>query len=199
MKGKALKISFLTATLLMGASAAQAAHPKNDDLLVRARVISSHPIYESVNTPRKECWNESSSGETRGYRGNNTTGSIIGAVAGGLLGSTVGKGNGKVAAAAVGAATGAVVGGRWNSGERYSSYPKQVERCHTTDNFRQVVNGYDVRYQFQGREYGTRLPYDPGEWLTLKVNFTVAENQREGRSRQSRREWDDDSDNWSNR
>ena len=194
MNAHTLKISFLTATLLMGVNTAQAAHPDNDDLLVRARVVSSHPVYESVNTPRRECWNESSGYETRGYRNNNTAGSIIGAVAGGLLGSTVGKGNGRVAAAAVGAATGAVVGGRWNNGERHASYPQQVERCHTTDNVRQVVSGYDVRYRFQGREFGTRMPYDPGEWVTLKVNFTVAENQRGGRSRRSSSndDWNDD-------
>lgn len=187
-----LKVSLLTAAMLVGASTAQAGHPDNDDLLVRARVVSSNPIYESVNTPRKECWNESSGYETQGYRNNNTGGSIIGAIAGGLLGSTVGKGNGKVAAAAVGAATGAVVGGRWNNGERYTSYPQQVERCHTIDNVRQVVSGYDVRYRFQGREFGTRLPYDPGEWVTLKVNFTVAESPRGGRSNLGRNDWNGD-------
>ena len=185
------KISLLTASLFMAASSAQASHPDNDDVLVRARVVSSSPIYESVNTPRKECWNESNGYERHSYRNsNNTGGSIIGALAGGLLGSTVGKGNGRVAAAAVGAATGAVVGGRWNSGERYNNYPQQVERCQTTDNIRQVVNGYDVRYRFQGREFNTRLPYDPGEWVTLKVNFTVAENQRGGRFRNND-EWND--------
>lgn len=190
MNTRLLKVSILSASLLVGINSAQAAHP-GDDLLVRARVISSNPIYESVNSPRKECWTESTGYESRGYRGNNTTGSIIGAVAGGLLGSTVGKGNGKVAAAAVGAATGAVVGGRWNNGRYGDDRPEEVERCRTTDNYRQVVNGYDVRYRFQGREFNTRLPYDPGEWVTLKVNFTVAENQRGSRNSRNRDDWDD--------
>lgn len=189
MNTRILKVSVLSASMFIGVNSAQAAHPDNDDLLVRARVVSSNPVYESVNTPRRECWNESNGYDTRAYRNNNTTGSIIGAVAGGLLGSTVGKGNGKVAAAAVGAATGAVVGGRWNNG-RYAGHPEEVERCHTTDNYRQVVNGYDVRYRFQGREFNTRLPYDPGEWVTLKVNFTVAENQRGGGSRRNSDDWD---------
>lgn len=196
MNAPTFKKAALTATFLLGINTAQAGHPDNDDLMVRARVVSSKPVYESVNTPRKECWNESGGYETRGYR-NNNTGSIIGAVAGGLLGSTVGHGNGKVAAAAVGAATGAVVGGRWNNGERYTRYPQQVERCRTNEQIRQVVNGYDVRYRFQGREFGTRLPYDPGEWVTLKVNFTVAENQQGASQRQSRQVWEDDSANWS--
>jgi uncharacterized protein YcfJ len=189
------KISLLTTSLFLAASTAQAGHPDNDDLLVRARVVSSSPIYESINTPRKECWNESTGYERSSYRNNNTGGSIIGAVAGGLLGSTVGKGNGRVAAAAVAAATGAVIGGRWNNGDHDNRYPQQVERCQTTDNIRQVVNGYDVRYRYQGREFNTRLPYDPGEWVMLKVNFTVAENQRGGNQRGGRfrnnDEWND--------
>lgn len=194
MNTSLFKVSVLSASMLIGANSVQAAYRDNDDLLVRARVVSSNPVYESVNKPRKECWTESTGYETRGYRNNNTTGSVIGAVAGGLLGSAVGKGNGKVAAAAVGAATGAVVGGRWNNG-RYAGHPEEVERCRTTDNYRQVVNGYDVRYRFQGREFNTRLPYDPGEWVTLKVNFTVAENQRGSRISRNRDDWQN-RDDW---
>ena len=120
--------------------------------------------------------------------GNNTGGAILGAIAGGLLGSTVGKGNGKVAAAAVGAATGAVVGDRWKDGDRrYESRPRQVERCQVHDNYRQIVSGYDVRYTYEGREYSTRLPYDPGKWLALNVSFTVADTQ--GGWKNSRNDW----------
>jgi len=60
-----------------------------------------------------------------------------------------------------------------------------VERCRTNDDYRQVVSGYDVRYRFQGREYNTRLPNDPGKWLTLNVSFSVAEDQRPGRGNNS--------------
>ncbi len=193
MNTRTLKVSLLTAAMLVGTGTAQADYrDNNDDLLVRARVVSSIPVYESVNEPRKECWTESSGYETRSYRSNNTGGSVIGAIAGGLLGATVGKGNGRVAAAAVGAATGAIVGDRWNDGERHASYPQQVERCRTTDNVRQVLNGYDVRYRFEGREFATRLPYDPGDWLNLKVSFSVAENPRGGRSNHSRNQWNDE-------
>ncbi|HEY9097292.1 MAG TPA: glycine zipper 2TM domain-containing protein [Thiobacillus sp.] len=186
MKTRTFNIS-LIAALLAAAGTAQAGHPQagqdGDGFTARAQVLSSTPIYDTVNEPRRECWTETTGYETRSYRDSNNTGStIIGAIAGGLLGSTVGKGNGKVAAAAVGAATGAVVGNRWNDGStRHESSPRQVERCRTTDNYRQVVNGYDVRYRFQGRDYSTRLPNDPGKWLTLNVSFSVAEDQRPGR------------------
>ena len=182
----------LIAALLAATGTAQAGHPQSDNnesdnngdgFTARAQVLSSTPVYDTVNEPRRECWTETSRYETRSYRdGNNTGSTVLGAIAGGLIGSTVGKGNGKVAAAAVGAATGAVVGSRWNNGStRYESSPRQVERCRTNDDYRQVVSGYDVRYRFQGREFSTRLPNDPGKWLTLNVSFSVAEDQRPGR------------------
>jgi len=176
----------LIAALLAATGTAQAGHPQDnngDGFTARAQVLSSTPIYDTISEPRRECWTETSGYETRSYRdGNNTGSTVLGAIAGGLIGSTVGKGNGKVAAAAVGAATGAVVGSRWNNGStRYESSPRQVERCRTNDDYRQVVSGYDVRYRFQGREYNTRLPNDPGKWLTLNVSFSVAEDQRPGR------------------
>jgi len=187
----------LIASLLAVSGLAQAGHGRDDGngdgFTTRARVVSSTPIYESINEPRRECWTETVGHETRSYRdGNNTGSTVIGAIAGGLLGSTVGKGNGKVAAAAVGAATGAVVGSRWNDGgTRYESRPRQVEQCRVQDNYRQVLSGYDVRYRFGDREYNTRLPYDPGKWLSLNVSFSVADDQRGGRWNNSRNDWKD--------
>lgn len=184
----------LIAALIAVSGTAHADRRHDDSMIVRARVIASVPVYDTVNEPRKECWTETTGYETRSYRdGSNTGGAILGAIAGGLIGSTVGKGNGKVAAAAVGAATGAVVGDRWKDGGRYEeSRPEQVERCRIHDNFRQVITGYDVRYRFNGHELATRLPYDPGEYLNLNVSHSVAQDQR-GRSwKQSRYDRADD-------
>ncbi|HQS99216.1 MAG: hypothetical protein B7Y26_00575 [Hydrogenophilales bacterium 16-64-46] len=185
----------LTAALIAGLMAAGSAHAghrgDSDGFVAQARVLSSTPIYDTINEPRRECWTETVGYERTTVRdGNNTGGAILGAIAGGLIGSTVGKGNGKVAAAAVGAATGAVVGDRWKDGDRYyESRPRQVERCQVHDNYRQVVSGYDVRYRYEGREYSTRLPYDPGKWLALNVSFTVADTQ--GGWKNSRNDWND--------
>ena len=190
MNTRTLNIT-LIAAMLAASGMAQAGHGRGDGFATRARVLASTPVYETINEPRRECWTETVTQETRAYS-NNTGGAILGAIAGGLIGSTVGKGDGKVAAAAVGAATGAVVGDRWNgSGTRYETVPQQVERCRTHDNFRQVITGYDVLYRFEGREYSTRLPYDPGKWLALNVNFSVADNQRGARWNTSRNTWND--------
>jgi uncharacterized protein YcfJ len=176
MKTKSLIISFATIASL-GTASAQADY--RNGFPDKARVISSTPVYDHVNEPRKECWTETVGYEERVSRGNNGGGSIIGAIAGGLLGSTVGKGNGRIAAAAVGAATGAVIGDRMDNDDRYyrSSRPRQVERCRVTDNFHDVVVGYDVAYKYRGQEYAARLPYDPGQWLDVNVAVAVAERQ----------------------
>ena len=140
------------------------------DFMARARVISATPVYQTVSTPRQECWNETAA---QPPGGGNTAGAVIGAITGGLLGATVGKGNGKVAAGAVGAATGAVVGDRWNNG----GGPQEVQRCRTVEDAQQQMIGYDVTYQYQGRQFAARLPYAPGPWLLLRVNLEVAPRQ----------------------
>ena len=191
MKARILNTT-LIATLLAAGGAAQAGQTYGDGFTTRAKVLASTPVYETINEPRQECWTETVGYETRSSRDGSAGGAIIGAIAGGLIGSTVGKGDGGVAAAGVGAATGAVVGDRVSDGgTRYASHPRQVERCRVHDEYREVIGGYDVRYRFQGREYSTRLPYDPGKWLTLNVSFSVAEDQRDRRWNNSRNDWDD--------
>lgn len=182
----------LIAALLAASGLAQAGPSHGDGFTTRAKVLASVPVFETINEPRRECWVETVGYETRSSTSSGPGGAILGAIAGGLIGSTVGKGDGRVAAAAVGAATGAVVGDRMShGGTRYESVPQQVERCRSTDNFRQVITGYDVRYRFQDREYSTRLPYDPGKWLTLNVSFTVVDDPRAERWNSSHNKWRD--------
>lgn len=184
--------TFAAAALLAASGTALADRGYGDAFTARAKVLASTPVYETINEPRRECWTETVGYETRTTREGGAGGAVLGAIAGGLIGSTVGKGDGRVAAAAVGAATGAVVGDRMQrGGTSYESVPQQVERCETHDNFRQVLSGYDVRYRFHDQEYVTRLPYDPGRWLTLNVSFSVADDQRGGRWNNGRKGWKD--------
>ena len=173
MHAKKLIAASLAALTGLAAASAWADGPTFRE---RARVISSTPVYENVSTPRQQCWTESSGYSQDAPRGGNTAGAVIGAIAGGLLGSTVGGGNGKIAASAVGAATGAVVGDRYNSGGD-GAYPQEVQRCRTVNDYRQQVVGYEVTYRYQGRDFTTRLPYNPGPWVMLRVNVDIAQNQ----------------------
>lgn len=179
-------ITILAAVLALAAGAAQAGHVH--EYHDRARVVSSTPIYERVNEPRRECWTEYES-RTVQSRSNNTGGAILGAVAGGLLGSTVGKGGGKAAAAAVGAATGAVIGDRWNDGSSHRHVERPVEHCRMVDDFRHEIVAYDVVYRYDGRNYSTRLPHDPGEWIDLRVDIAVDDGPHHGPWHESRSRW----------
>jgi uncharacterized protein YcfJ len=44
-----------------------------------------------------------------------------------------------------------------------------VQRCDTIADAREVVVGYDVRYEYNGREFRARLDYDPGPQLPVNV------------------------------
>ena len=141
----------------------------------KARVISSTPVYDHVNEPSRRCWTETIGSDEPAYRDRDEHGrAIVGAIAGGLLGSTVGKGSGKVAGAAIGAASGAAIGNHLDEEHDYrSGAPREVEHCTVSDNFHDVVVGYDVVYRFRGQDYNTRMAYDPGRWLEVNPDGSV--------------------------
>lgn len=161
------------------AGVALASGDSSESFQDRGRVISSTPVYEEINQPRRECWTERVSESREAVRDRSLGGAIIGGLAGGILGHQVGKGSGRKAATVIGAATGAIVGDRIdNDGNRYavSTEPREVERCRSVDNWSRKVSGYDVVYRYQGREYSTFLPYDPGSEIKLRVNISVADS-----------------------
>jgi uncharacterized protein YcfJ len=144
------------------------------DFVDTARVVSSTPIYERVNEPRRECWNESVQGAPKER---SMGGAIIGGIAGGLLGNQVGGGSGRTVATAAGAIGGAIVGDRvGNSDQQPGS--QQVERCRDVDNSREVIKGYNVTYRYNGRNVTSTLSYQPGD--TVQVGVGLIDDQSSG-------------------
>ena len=47
---------------------------------------------------------------------------------------------------------------------------RDVQRCRTIDQTTDVVQGYEVRYRYQGREYVTRTASDPGSRIRVDVS-----------------------------
>lgn len=154
-----------------------------------ARVISATPVYERVSTPRRECRVEQVSAyeERRTVREPERregigAGTVLGAIIGGVVGhqfgnSTGGRDHGTAAGAVVGGLIGNQVE-RDNDGYRTASrevyvdrvpVTRDVERCDNVADAREIVVGYDVRYEYNGREFRTRLPYDPGPQLPVNV------------------------------
>ncbi len=99
-----MKKSLLVLSLVAIYPAAYAA-----DFVDTARVVSSTPIYDRINEPRRECWTENVQSAPKER---SMTGAVVGGVAGGLLGSQVGGGHGSTVATGAGAVAGAVVGDR---------------------------------------------------------------------------------------
>jgi uncharacterized protein YcfJ len=158
----------IVASLLLAASAVPS---YAYDYIDTAEVLSTVPIYQTVNDPRQQCWTESVTyyEETRRSSG----GAIIGGITGGVLGAQLGKGNGRIAAAATAAAIGAVIGDRLDNSYSYSApVTRPVQRCNVVDNYRQTISGYQVTYFYNGRNATVVLPYDPGPRVRIGVGVS---------------------------
>lgn len=129
----------------------------------QGRVLSSTPIVQQVGIPQQVCGNETV------YSGNRTSGAgaVMGAIAGGAAGNAIGNGSGRAAATAIGLLGGAVLGNRIE-GNGQPQY-QNVQRCTTETYYENRTMGYDVVYEYAGRQYTTRTQNDPGQWIALSV------------------------------
>ncbi len=55
-------------------------------------------------------------------------------------------------------------------------YSRPVRRCNTnyTSHQEERIDGYNVLYRYQGQKYATRMPYDPGKRLRIRVDVRPA-------------------------
>jgi uncharacterized protein YcfJ len=136
------------------------------DFVDTAQVISATPIIERVAESRQEC-----DSAPPPQKSSNIVAPIIGGVLGGLLGHQVGQGSGQTAATIVGATGGAVAGAA--VGNRTGSQPAQ--NCRTVESTREIVNGYDVAYRYNGRDVNVKLPYNPGNTISVGVGVILDE------------------------
>ena len=158
-----------------------------------APVLAVRPVTERTPVNREECWSE----HRRGYEERTVTrqdngapigpATVLGAIAGGVLGHQVGSGRGNDAATVGGAVVGGIVGNQIDREQGNVVPPSQtveverrpvkreVERCRTVQEVREVAVGYDVHYRYGNREFTTRLPYDPGRRVKVAVDVHIAE------------------------
>ena len=148
------------AALAAGSLAAQAQE--------MGRVLSATPITQQVAVPQQVCGNETI---YNGARAPSGAGAVLGAIAGGAAGNAIGGGSGRAAATAIGLIGGAVLG---NSIEAGRPGYENVQRCTTQTYYDNRVVGYDVVYEYAGRQYSTRTQTDPGGWIPLNVQPAVS-------------------------
>lgn len=98
------------------------------------------------------------------------TGSLLGGITGALLGSNVGNGNGRTVAIAAGAIAGAVTGDRLDN-----RAPVQQASCYLVAKSELRVVGYQVSFDYNGRNYKQTMQFDPSQGgnTTLRVNVNV--------------------------
>ena len=96
---------------------------------------------------------------------------LLGAVVGGVLGNTVGKGDGRTAATVVGAVAGGAIGSAAGRGRTYETTAANCHDVVTVDQARPIL-GYDIEYRYRGDVYASRLNYDPGERLRVRINVS---------------------------
>ncbi|MGA8277409.1 MAG: glycine zipper 2TM domain-containing protein [Rhodanobacteraceae bacterium] len=141
-----------------------------------ADVLRVDPVYETVQvpTPRREC--EDVTVTRHDDHGNNVGGTVLGAIVGGVLGHQVGKGDGRKAATVAGAVAGGAIGNEIASRDD-DYYPDDQRRCHVVDSVRDErrIAGYDVQYRYRGDVYASRLGYDPGERIRVRISIQPAE------------------------
>lgn len=138
-----------------------------------ARVVDVRPIYREVRVqePRRECHEER---VVRRHRegGNRTGSAILGGIVGGVIGNEVGSGGGRDSATVIGAIAGTAAGS-----EIAKRRAQTVERtsyetvCETVQDVRyeERVEGYNVTYRYQGRDYTTRMNERPGDRIRVRV------------------------------
>jgi len=105
---------------------------------------------------------------------------VLGGVIGAVLGSKVGGGSGRYASAAIGSMVGGMAGREvYENVQRNRSRTAEVRVCDpepTSDRryddraAEERVEGYDVTYEYGGRQYVTRTDYHPGDRIRVRVD-----------------------------
>ena len=145
-----------------------------------ARVVNAEAIRRQVriSEPVRECWNEVAYDSDGPFASRHVGSTLLGGLIGGVVGNQVGSGNGRDVARVAGAIIGGAIGNNVSHERQRGTYDNErlVERCEVRyhDSWDERIDGYRVTYEYAGREYTTRMPYDPGERVRIRVDVTPA-------------------------
>lgn len=129
-----------------------------------ARVISSIPVIQQVAVPQQVC----STRPVAVEQPRSGAGALLGAVAGGAVGNQIGEGSGKAVATLAGVIGGAMLGNRIE-GPPPATVQNQT-LCSTQTVYENRTVGYNVTYEYAGRQYQVQMPQDPGPTLRVQVS-----------------------------
>jgi len=127
------------------------------------RVISTQPVIQQVNVPQRVCTNQ----QVEVQQPKSGAGAVMGAIAGGAIGNQVGRGAGNAAATMIGIMGGAMLGDRVEGAP--ATQLQTVQNCTLQNTTENRTIGYNVVYEFGGKQYSVRMPNDPGPTIALQV------------------------------
>ena len=126
-------------------------------------VISRTAVYQQVSVPRQVCTQTQVNvpSQTSG------AGAAMGAIAGGAIGNAIGKGEGRAIATMIGVIGGAIAGDKVEGPQATQTQTQQT--CTTQQVYENRLTGYNVVYEFAGKQYNVQLPKDPGPTIKLQI------------------------------
>jgi uncharacterized protein YcfJ len=115
------------------------------------QVISRAAVYQQVIVPRQTCTQTpvTVSNPSSG------AGALMGAIAGGAIGNQIGGGSGRALATIAGMMGGAMM--------------ENQTTCTSQNVYENRLTGYNVVYEYAGKQFNVVLPQDPGPTLQLQV------------------------------
>jgi uncharacterized protein YcfJ len=126
------------------------------------QVISRTAVYQQVAVPRQTCTQTPVAVQNT----SSGAGALMGAIAGAALGNQIGGGSGRAVATMAGVMGGAIMGDRI---ENPGSQIQNQTTCTTQTAYENRLSGYNVVYEYAGKQYSVQLPQDPGPTIQLQV------------------------------
>lgn len=126
------------------------------------QVISRTAVYQQVAVPRQTC----SQTPVAVQNPTSGAGALMGAIAGGAVGNQIGGGSGRALATIAGVMGGAMMGDKI---EGPGSQIQNQTTCTTQTVYENRLTGYNVVYEYAGKQYNVQLPQDPGPTIQLQV------------------------------
>ena len=143
-----------------------------------AQVVDVAPITQTTTTPHEVCGDETVT-HREVYRDRHRIGgTAIGTGLGARIGCRIGGGHGSDLATVGGAVAGGFAGHEIQKRhqENNPGYTTVEHRCHTLTSKTSTVVGYDVTYEYDGRQEHVRMDHDPGPRVQVSNGVVVAEN-----------------------
>lgn len=127
------------------------------------KVLSSTAIITQVGVPRQVCTTQSVPVQSQ----KSGAGAVMGALAGGAIGNSVGGGDGRAIATMIGLVGGALLGDKIEGSP--APQTQNVQNCTTQTFYENRTTGYNVVYEYAGKQYQVQMPNDPGPFVRLQI------------------------------